>query len=159
MGHKRIQDFQVDIQKRLENTGPGSRVQLESYLSNIRNNSANSSSDFPLLSSFMQRTIITRNSSKSTVPLPTNINMTVLMTNVYKLGIESYTVLIKPYIPHWPGSPRARFLPPSSLQISLPKITDLHAHNALQCNELWAFAECSSSDMPKIGMLGLKWFS
>lgn len=38
----------------------------------MRNSSANSSSDFPLLSSFMQRTIITRNSSKSTVPLPVN---------------------------------------------------------------------------------------
>lgn len=43
-----------------------------SYLSNMRKTSANSSSDFPLLSSFIQRTIMTKNSSKSTVPLPAN---------------------------------------------------------------------------------------
>lgn len=49
-------------------------VSTETYLSNMRNSSANSSSDFPLLSSFMQRTIITKNSSKSTVPLPVNIH-------------------------------------------------------------------------------------
>lgn len=42
----------------------------ETYLSNIRNSSASSSSDFPLLSSFMHLTIMTKNSSKSTVPLP-----------------------------------------------------------------------------------------
>lgn len=44
--------------------------EIQTYLSNMRKSSANSSSDFPLLSSFMQRTIITKNSSKSTVPLP-----------------------------------------------------------------------------------------
>lgn len=47
---------------------------IETYLSNIRKSSASSSSDFPLLSSFMQRTIMTKNSSKSTVPLPVNAN-------------------------------------------------------------------------------------
>lgn len=48
-------------------------VQHETHLSNIRNSSASSSSDFPLLSSFMHLTIMTRNSSKSTVPLPAQI--------------------------------------------------------------------------------------
>ena len=46
--------------------GRGSRT----HLSNMRKRSESSSSDFPLLSSFMQRTIMTKNSSKSTVPLP-----------------------------------------------------------------------------------------
>lgn len=36
----------------------------------MRKRSESSSSDFPLLSSFMHRTIMTKNSSKSTVPLP-----------------------------------------------------------------------------------------
>ncbi len=47
----------------------------ETHLSNMRNSSASSSSDFPLLSSFMHLTIMTRNSSKSTVPLPAHTHM------------------------------------------------------------------------------------
>lgn len=46
------------------------RCAHSSYLSNILKRSESSSSVFPLLSSFIHRTIITRNSSKSTVPLP-----------------------------------------------------------------------------------------
>lgn len=48
----------------------------ETHLSNMRKSSASSSSDFPLLSSFMHLTIMTRNSSKSTVPLPAHMQGT-----------------------------------------------------------------------------------
>lgn len=58
----------------------------------MRNSSASSSSDFPLLSSFMQRTIMTRNSSKSTVPLPVNVSHDVINISGLQLQFKSEVI-------------------------------------------------------------------